>query len=626
MHGSKRLLGFVALSAVVLIAVTMILALPGGVSGAPADAPQAQATAPQRTPFTEDDLARIKQAGKIVVGTSADYPPFEYYNEKFEFEGFDIELMNLIAKELGVTVEYKDFAFEGLGDALKLGQVDAVIAALSVTPERAEVVDFSNIYYVGSDAILARRSAPINDISDLKSLEHLRVGVQTGSVYENWIQGDFVDTGKLPAGNLMVYTDIAQAVNDLKRGLIDIVVMDQKPADAYFKQGGVKIVGGGFFPQDFAVATRKGSTALMGEINRALVKLQNSGAVGKLAEEYLDLTNQELLPIPTPSATATPAPPAPTPTPSRCTDGAKYVADLNYDDNNMKNPPVMAPGQPFTKKWRVQNTGTCTWDSTYTFGYVQGNTQYSQMGGQRVKVGRLVPPGSTYDVAVDLIAPTVPGTYQGWWQFRNDLGQNFGERVYVGITVPSPATPTPVPPPPPQAGVSFTVDRTNIKQGECVTFSWNVQNVQAVYFYAQGQPWESNGVAGQGSRTECPSTTTTYELRIQYTDGRVEVRQITIYVEPVASAPNITYWEVVPKDEAYVGQCVDIRWEVQGQVDNIDIRERDNMIWNGAPLRGSVQNCPSGPGEMEYTIEARGPGGTAKRQEHVTFYQQPQPR
>ena len=50
------------------------------------------------------------------------------------------------------------------------------------------------------------------------------------------------------------------------------------------------------------------------------------------------------------------------------------------------------------------------------------------------------------------------------------------------------------------------------------------------------------------------------------------------------------------------------------------------MIWNGAPLRGSVQHCPPGAGEMEYTIEARGPGGTAKRQEHVTFYQQPQPR
>jgi ABC-type amino acid transport substrate-binding protein len=534
--------------------------------------------------------------------------------------------MNLIAKELGVKVEYKDFAFEGLADALSLGQVDAVIAAVSVDPKREEIVDFTNVYYVGEDAILAGRSAPITDISDVKSFEHLRVGVQTGSVYENWIQGDFVDTGKLPPGNLMVYADISQAVNDLKRGLIDIAVMDQQPAEAFVKQGGVKLVGSGHFPQNYAMAVRQGSANLRNEINRALVKLQNSGEVGKLAEEYLDLTDQDLLPIPTPAPTATPAPPQPTPTPSRCVDGSKYIADLNFDDNNMKNPPVMSPGQPFTKRWRVQNTGTCSWDSTYTFGYVQGNTQYSQMGGQRVKVNKIVPPGAMYDVAVDLVAPTVPGTYQGWWQFRNDLGQNFGERVYVGITVPSPATPTPPPPPPPQPGVSFTVDRTNIKQGECVTFQWNVQNVNAVYFYAQGQPWESNGVAGQGSRTECPSQTTTYELRIHHQDGRVEIRQITIYVEAVASAPNITYWEVVPKDEAYVGQCVDIRWEVQGQVDNIDIREHSNMIWNGAPLRGSVQHCPPGAGEMEYTIEARGPGGVSKRQEHVTFYQQPQPR
>ncbi len=216
------------MSAVVLIAVTMILALPGGVSGAPADAPQAQATAPQRTPFAEDDLARIKKAGKIVVGTSADYPPYEYYNEKFEFEGFDIELMNLIAKELGVTVEYKDFAFEGLGDALTLGQVERWIAALSITSERAEVVDFSNIYYVGNDAILARRSAANQRHQRYEVVGASAVGVQTGSVYENWLQGDFVDTGRLPERNLMVYADISQAVNDLKRGMIDLVVMDQK--------------------------------------------------------------------------------------------------------------------------------------------------------------------------------------------------------------------------------------------------------------------------------------------------------------------------------------------------------------------------------------------------------------
>ena len=79
----------------------------------------------------------------------------------------------------------------------------------------------------------------------------------------------------------MVYADISQAVNDLKRGLIDIVIMDQKPADAYFQQGGVKIVGGGFFPQDFAVATRKGSTALMGELQPRVGQAPELGRGGR---------------------------------------------------------------------------------------------------------------------------------------------------------------------------------------------------------------------------------------------------------------------------------------------------------------------------------------------------------
>jgi hypothetical protein len=446
--------------------------------------------------------------------------------------------------------------------------------------------------------------------------------VQTGTVYENWLQSDFVDTGKLPEGNLMVYADIQQAVRDLKRGLIDLVVLDAKPAEAFVQQGGVKVVGEDLLPQEYAIAVRKGSSNFRAEINRALLKLQNNGTVAKLLEEYLDLESHEVVPVPTPAPTATPAPakPTPVPTPSRCTDGSAYVSDLTYNDYNMKSPPVLQPNQPFQKGWRIKNTGNCTWDSTYSLNYVNGNTPYSQMGGASpTKIGRVVPPGAVYDVYINMVAPTQPYTYQGFWQMRNDLGQPFGEKVYVGIKVPAPPTPPPPPTAVPNPSISFTVDRTNIKQGECVTFSWSVQNVKAVYFYKQGDNWQNNGVAGQGSRTECPPQTTTYELRVEFTDGRVEVRQITIYVEAVASAPRITFWEVQPKDEAVVGQCVDIRWQVEGNVTDITVREGSNVIWGGAPLSGSVQNCPSGPGEKEYVLEARGPGGTDKRVEHVTF-------
>ena len=95
------------------------------------------------------------QSGTIRAGTSADYPPFEAYNDNFQLEGFDIALMQNIAEKLGLNVEFKDMAFDGLGDALAINQIDLAIAAISVTPERDLEVDFSNIYYVTEDAILS---------------------------------------------------------------------------------------------------------------------------------------------------------------------------------------------------------------------------------------------------------------------------------------------------------------------------------------------------------------------------------------------------------------------------------------------------------------------------------------
>jgi len=143
-------------------------------------------------------------------------------------------------------------------------------------------------------------------------------------------------------------------------------------------------------------------------------------------------------PEPTPAPTATPEPEA-------CKEGASYVADLNYDDKNMTAPPVMQPGQPFTKGWRLRNSGTCTWTTGYALAYTSGNVPAAQMGGQPIPVTREVRPGETFDFQVNLIAPIAPGTYQGFWNMRNAQNQRFGETVWVGITVPGAATPTPAP-------------------------------------------------------------------------------------------------------------------------------------------------------------------------------------
>lgn len=104
----------------------------------------------------EDDWERVQANGTIVFGTAADYPPFSFYDSNFQLDGFDIALAKELAKRLGVEARFNDFAFGGLLDALQLGQVDAAIAAISVTPDRQQIVDFTNLYFVSDDALLVR--------------------------------------------------------------------------------------------------------------------------------------------------------------------------------------------------------------------------------------------------------------------------------------------------------------------------------------------------------------------------------------------------------------------------------------------------------------------------------------
>ena len=290
----RTVLIMLAVAALIAVAVAAVAAAP---APAPASQPQQAATpAP-----TAGDWQKIKAAGKITVGTSADYPPFEYYDKNYKMDGFDVALMQEIGKQLGLKVQFRDMAFDGLGSALKLGQIDAAMAAISVTADREAVLDFSDVYYVGEDAVLAKKDSRITQITSAEDVANQRVGVQKASVYETWLRDNLVDKGLMKPEDLMLYTDISQAVRDLKAGRIDLVALDAKPAQDYVTQGGVKIVEQGKFRQTYAIAVPAGASALQEQINTALGKLQDQGVVEKLVQKYLKLDPDEILPLPTPN-------------------------------------------------------------------------------------------------------------------------------------------------------------------------------------------------------------------------------------------------------------------------------------------------------------------------------------
>ena len=562
----------------------------------------------------------------MAVAVSADYPPFEFYDENFKLDGFDIALMKAIGEKLGVEVEFNDFAFDGLLGALQLGQADVAISAISETQERREQVDFSDVYFISHGVALGSDQAQLPAIESVEDLRGLRVAVEGGTIFELWADSTLVEPGILQEADLHVYTDVDQAVKDVQRGLVDVVLLDLQPAQAFEKQGGVKIVGEDVTVQRFAIALPKGQDALRRAVNKALAELQGQNLIFSLAEQYLDAKPEDIVAVPTP----TPEPPTPTAVPNQpptavptvappagCVDGMAWVADLNYDDKNMTAPAVMPPGQSFVKSWRVRNSGTCTWNSSYFLGYDHGNTPASSMGGQPVYVQGSVAPGATYDFSVNLVAPTAPGVYQGFWQMRNAQSRGFGETIWVGIRVPSPVQPTPVATQTPVAGITFTANTTNIQQGQCATISWNAVNVKEVYYYQQGQDWPNHGVAGQGSRQECPQQTTFYYLRVVMPDNSVQTRQLTVTVTPATTAPQIVSFTANPQGQIQAGQCVTLQWNVTGNISDVLLSRNNQPLWDGAPYQGSYQDCPAGAGQMTYVLRVTGPGGNSQGSQTV---------
>ena len=231
-------------------------------------------------PKPKNELEKIMDAGKIVVGTSADYPPFEFINDNNEFDGFDIALMNEIAKRMGVEVEWQDISFDGLIGALKAGKIDAIIAAMTATPERDQEVDFTIPYLEGADAVLVAEDSDIV-INNLEDMGKYKIGVQSGTIHEQWVDEH------LPDAQVSRYERADQAIMDLKSGRIDVVVMDYYAALDYIKEGGIKMaLKTDLSGEALAIAVPEGATELKAKLDEIITQLKEEGFIEELAVKY----------------------------------------------------------------------------------------------------------------------------------------------------------------------------------------------------------------------------------------------------------------------------------------------------------------------------------------------------
>jgi polar amino acid transport system substrate-binding protein len=230
-------------------------------------------------------IEAIKSKGKLVVGTSADYAPYEFHTQvdgKDQIVGFDIEIAKQFAKDLGVELEIKDMPFDGLLVALQSDKVDMIFAGMTPTDERKQNADFSDIYFTATHRFMLRsgEEASITKMEDLKAK---KIGVQKGSIQNDIAKANF------EAGNIKALDKVPDLVLDLKNKKVDAVLVESTVADltvqknegvATAKALEVKDPDGGC-----AIAMKKGSTELQTEINKTLKKLKDEDKINQFFVE-----------------------------------------------------------------------------------------------------------------------------------------------------------------------------------------------------------------------------------------------------------------------------------------------------------------------------------------------------
>lgn len=242
---------------------------------------------------SQSALDKIKEKGTLVVATSPDYAPFEFQalvDGKNEVVGADIMLAQKIADELGVKLEVSAMSFDNVLSSVQNGKADIAIAGLSYSEERAKVFDFSESYYQISDVLLIKKDSA-DSLTSIDAMSGKTLAVQKGSTQESYAQEN------ISQANLISLTLMGEAVNELKSGKVDAILMDSPVAAGYVSQNSDLAVASVEFPtideNSKVIALPKGSAELKTAIDKVIAEVKASGEFDTFLEKAATYTSVE---------------------------------------------------------------------------------------------------------------------------------------------------------------------------------------------------------------------------------------------------------------------------------------------------------------------------------------------
>ncbi len=236
-------------------------------------------------------LAQAKEWTKVRIGTEGAYPPFNFFDTNQELQGFDIDIAKALCAEMKVECEFVAQDWDGIIPALLANKYDAIIASMSITPERKEKVDFTNKYYSTPPGLIAPKDTALTETTP-EALEGKTIGAQEATTHSSFLEDVYAGS------NIKLYGTQDEANLDLVAGRLDAVAADSVVLGEWLKtEDGAccKMVGPmendpKYFGEGAGIAIRKGEDELREMFNKALAAIIANGTYQKINDKYFDFS------------------------------------------------------------------------------------------------------------------------------------------------------------------------------------------------------------------------------------------------------------------------------------------------------------------------------------------------
>ena len=237
----------------------------------------------------EDAAVKTAVSGVLSMATEATFPPYEFYDGD-KLVGIDVEVAAAIAEKLGMEFEVVDIAFDSIIPGVQTGKYDIGMAGMTVNEERLKQINFTDSYAKGVQVVIVKEDGKISSIDDLfaEGADNT-VGTQTGTTGFLYASDDIEGAG---LGTVKSFAKTTDAVEALKNGQVDCVILDKAPAqtltDAANEKGaGLTILESAYADEDYAIAVSKDNSGLMEAVNGALKELIEDGSLQKIVDKYI---------------------------------------------------------------------------------------------------------------------------------------------------------------------------------------------------------------------------------------------------------------------------------------------------------------------------------------------------